>query len=249
MTEFPTEVALLSVCPHDTAKNQIGWYTLNTYLQRKLSARIHFEPQDDFLKERALVLAKSHHLVYANPFSAAIFARELGFICVARPIDVFDESLIVAQPAFDLAQAQRPVQVATATDKLITTPLGLEALRHIGLNDADIQLRFVGNHMNAIKAVLDGSAALGIVFNETWAGASAMTRAALKVITESHERKASHCFMVSPAWADRAAEVQRLLCTMHDEPAGQRILDDLKFTGFEAMSQADLDTLRQYVSA
>ena len=39
----------LSVCPHDTAKNLLGWFTLNTYLQRKLGTGIHFEPQDNFL--------------------------------------------------------------------------------------------------------------------------------------------------------------------------------------------------------
>ena len=46
----------LSVCPHDTAKNLLGWFTLNTYLQRKLGIGIHFEPQDNFLVERQRVL-------------------------------------------------------------------------------------------------------------------------------------------------------------------------------------------------
>ena len=32
----------LSVCPHDTAKNLLGWFTLNTYLQRKLGTEFHF---------------------------------------------------------------------------------------------------------------------------------------------------------------------------------------------------------------
>ena len=46
----------LSVCPHDTAKNLLGWFTLNTYLQRKLgigyarAARLM-----DLLEERGVI--------------------------------------------------------------------------------------------------------------------------------------------------------------------------------------------------
>ena len=87
----------LSVCPHDTAKNLLGWFTLNTYLQRKLGAGIHFEPQDSFLVERQAVLDDSFQVVYANPYSALVFARGRGFVPVARPAGVKDETLVVAR--------------------------------------------------------------------------------------------------------------------------------------------------------
>ncbi|MEN9480686.1 MAG: hypothetical protein RLZZ298_2081 [Pseudomonadota bacterium] len=239
--------AQFSVCPHDTAKNQLGWFTLNTYLQRKLSVRMHFSPQDDFLKERAHVLSTPHDLVYANPYSAAVFSRELGFLCVARPLNVFDESLIIVRQDFELEHAQRPLKVASATDKLITNPLGIRALEAIGLSQDALSLSFVGNHLNAVKAVLDGSASLGIVFNETWAGVSELSKSSLKVLTQSSEKKASHCFMVSPAWAEKRTALQDLLCNMQDDPSGKRILDDLNFKGFEAISSDSSKALEQYL--
>ncbi len=85
----------LSVCPHDTAKNLLGWFTLNTYLQRNLGTGIHFEPQDNFLVERQAVLDKPFHVVYANPYSALCFARDKGFVPVARPAGVVDETVVV----------------------------------------------------------------------------------------------------------------------------------------------------------
>ena len=51
-----------SVCPR-FAKNLLGWFSLNTYLQRKLGTGIHFEPQDNFLIERKAVLEQEHHVV------------------------------------------------------------------------------------------------------------------------------------------------------------------------------------------
>jgi phosphonate transport system substrate-binding protein len=248
MSESPQQPpVLLSVCPHDTAKNQLGWFTLNTYLQRKLSVRIHFEPQDDFLKERAHVLATPHHLVYANPYSAAVFARDQGFQCVARPVGVFDECLIVAKPDFDPAAAARPLKLGSASDKLITHHQGIDLMKELGFGEVDMEFTFVGNHMNAIKAVLDGRVSAAIVFNETWLGASALTRSALKVVAESKAQQAFHCFMASPAWADRIPELQAILCAMQDEAQGKAILEDLKIRGFEAVPPECAKHLEQYV--
>jgi phosphonate transport system substrate-binding protein len=248
MSETPQQAPVqFSVCPHDTAKNQLGWFTLNTYLQRQLSARIHFEPQDDFLKERDRVLATPHQLVYANPYSAAVFARDRGFVCVARPIGLFDECLVVAKPEFDAAAAARPVKLASATDKLIVHPLGVGLLKGLGFADADLDFMFVGNHMNAVKAALDGRASLAFVFNETWQGASALTRTALKVVAESQAQEAFHCFMVAPDWADRIPAIQSILCSMQDDAKGKAILDDLNLRGFETVPPDCVKHLERYV--
>ena len=120
----------LSVCPHDTAKNLLGWFTLNTYLQRKLGTGIHFEPQDNFLLERKAVLEQEHHVVvYANPYSALCFASDKGFVPVARPVNVVDETIVVARAGAEVPAAPR---IASATDKLIIHNLGLQVLARVG---------------------------------------------------------------------------------------------------------------------
>ena len=105
----------LSVCPHDTAKNLLGWFTLNTYVQRNLGIGIHFEPQDNFLVERQEVLDNSFHLVYANPYSALCFAREKGFVPVARPSGVNDETLVVARAGAVVPDAPRIASATTSS--------------------------------------------------------------------------------------------------------------------------------------
>lgn len=236
----------LSVCPHDTAKNLLGWYTLNTYIQRHLGEGIHFEPQDNFLDERRAVLEQDFHLVYANPYSALRFAQEKGFVPIARPSGVHDETIVVARAGMDLPDR---LTVASATDQLIIHELGVRVLRRLGIGAERITFEFVGNHLNAVKAVLHGEADVGFVFNETWAGISDSVRDELQILGESRDGNAFHCFMVAPQWADKIATLQHILCSMHRDAAGLRVLEDLKFKRFEEVSAGILAPLTQLLAA
>ena len=237
----------LSVCPHDTAKNQVSWFTFNTYLQRKLDVRLRFEPKDSILAEREAVLASPHHVVYANPFSACRFASQ-GYIPVARPAGLNDEALLVCLDETDPAQLARPVKIASASDQIIIHHLGLTLLDALDLSAGDTEFDFCGNHMNAVKALINRSAQMAFVFNETWNGLNATTRGGLKVVKETTGGAAFHCFMVGPEWQDKAAAVQAVLCGMADDPAGKSILDELGFQGLEAIDSHALDKLQKLMS-
>lgn len=237
----------LSVCPHDTAKNSVGWFFLNTYLQRRLGCGIHFEPKDNFVKERSDVLEGGYHVVYANPFSAGVFGQQLGFIPVARPVGIFDETVLVRKANATLS-TDRPVRIASATDKLIIHGLGLSLLPALGLDAARCEFEFVGTHVKAAQAVMQDKADLGFVYNETWNGLGHMTRDALTVVSETQSQQAYHCFCVSPEWADKREQLQSILCSMKSDPKGQQILDDLNFSaGFEAISASDLNSVLKLI--
>ncbi len=246
MTDNAT-LCRFSVCPHDTAKNQVAWFTLNTYLQRKLDVRMRFEPQDNLLAEREFVLSTPHNLVYANPYSAHCFAEQ-GFIPIARPAGVNDEAFLIARTEFDLASAARPIRIASATDKLIVHPLGMTLLPELGLNADDVVFNMCGNHMNAVKSVLNGTDQMGFVFNETWAGLNNSTRTAFKVLGETKNGMAFHCFMVGPAWGGEVARVQAALCGMADDPSGKTILDELGFHALEPIDVSALEKLKTLIS-
>ena len=236
----------LSVCPHDTAKNIAAWFLINTYLQKRLGLSMRFEPSDNFHAEREQVLAGGYQLVYANPFSALQYVQQRGFTPVARPVGVFDETLLVTREGMTL-EPGRALKVATATDKLIVHFLGLTLLDGLGIRMGDCEFVSVGTHQKAAQAVLDGRCDAGFVFNETWQGLSGSTRAGLAVAAQTRSRQASHCFCVGPELAERADEIRDLLCTMSTDPAGQRVLEDLRFTGFEAMPADAVATLQALV--
>jgi phosphonate transport system substrate-binding protein len=237
----------LSVCPHDTAKNLAGWYLLNTYLQRNLGCDIHFNLQDNFIVERETVLAGGYHLVYANPYSAMEFSEKLGFIPVARPIGVFDETVLVIRKGTKPLELTSP-KVATATKGLIVHALGCMVLRKQVKDINACEFIIAGNHMKAVQAVIKGEADIGFVFNETWHGMNAVSRESLSVIGESSEGYAFHCFCISPEWADKKSRLLEILTGMQqDTNGGSRILEDLKFKGFEPVPDNTIALLEKIV--
>ena len=75
----------LSVCPRLPAEP--ARLVLPQHLPAaQAGTGIHFDPQDNF-PDRAPDCARQHHVVvYANPYSALCFARDKGFVPVARPV-------------------------------------------------------------------------------------------------------------------------------------------------------------------
>jgi len=232
-----------SVCPHDTVKFMIEWFQFNTYLQRKLGCGIHFEPQDNFLIERQNVLDGDFHIVYANPLSALIFMQQRGFIPIAKVIDLYDETIIIAQADAKENLIDQPLKIASATDKLIVHSLGLNLLHRHGINHSRCQFQYVGNHLKVVHAVLKGDADLGFLFNETWYGLADSTRQKLKIICESTDRIAFHCFCIAPSWDERRVEIQDILLNMNNDPKGRLILDSIHFKAFEALAAHALNSL------
>lgn len=237
-----------SVCPHDTAKNLAGWFLLNTYLQRRLGFGMHFEPSENFNVEREAVLAGGADFVYANPFSAWRFHVQRGFVPVAKPVEVCDETLLVARAGSPPDPAQG-LTIASATDKLVVHFLGLTLLDELGWPLPKMNYNFVGNHLKAVQAVLAGKADAAFVFNETWHGLSASSRAQLQVLGETRSRQACHCFCIGPSLVDRLSDIQTILCTMHNDPAGRRVLEDLRFQAFEPLAGDALTSLDRILPA
>lgn len=230
----------LSVCPHDTAKNLFGWFVLNTYVQRLLEHNIHFEPADNFIAEREAVLSGDYHLVYANPYSALMYVTRKGFIPVAKVSGVYDETVLVQRKGAKLP-AQGEIVVASATDKLIVHPLGRTLLPQAKIDEARVRYHYVGTHPKVAQAVMKGEAQAGFVFNETWRGLAASTRAELEVLGETQDGTAFHCFCVGPGWADRTEEVRRVLVGMNTDPKGRAILTDLNFGDIEPIDAPALE--------
>lgn len=243
-----TQLRRMSVCPHDTARNVYGWFFLNSYLQSQLGCRLHFEAQENFLAERSAVLAGGYDLVYANPYSAVLFARQQGFVPVAKPVGIRDETYLVARPDWTPPAPGQKVTVASATDKLIVHTLGVTLLPRLGLDESTIDYRYTGNHLAAAKAVMDGVAELGFVFNETWEGMSSFTRSTLQILHRTDQRLAFHCFMVAPQFQDRAEDLRTILTSMTTQPEAAEILKELNFpNGIEPAGPADLNALSALV--
>jgi phosphonate transport system substrate-binding protein len=176
------------------------------------------------------------------------FAEKLGFIPVARPIGVFDETVLVCRKGAKPLEMASP-KIATATKGLIVHALGCMHLGKLGQDRNACEFVIAGNHMKAAQAVIKGEADIGFVFNETWNGMNATSRESLEVIGETREGFAFHCFCISPEWADKKSRLVEILTGMQqDTNGGNRILEDLKFKGFEPVPDDTIALLEKIVA-
>jgi phosphonate transport system substrate-binding protein len=230
-----------TVCPHDTAQNLPGWFFLNTYLQRQTGMAIHFEPFDDFDTQRRAVLDGRMQIVYANPFDAALYARELGFLPLVRRASCCDEAYILARaecPITDLSETTGGhCRLSSATDKTAVHALGIGLLKQAGACRDDFDIKLMGNYVSVVKALIKGDVDLGIVFDETYKGLSDLAKSQLKVLGATGEGQTFHLFCVSPELAEKADELSSVLIGMQGDEKGQRCLQDLGFQGFERVDE------------
>lgn len=231
-----------TVCPHDTAQNLPGWFFMNNYLQRSSGMHIHFEPFDDFATQRQAVLDGGIQIVYANPFDAALYARELGFLPLVRRAASCDEAYILAgadSPISTLDDTSSNLyRLSSATDKTAIHSLGVRLLKQEGASRDNFDIQLKGNYLSVIRALTMGEADLGIVFNETYDGLSDLVKAQLKVLGATHQGDTFHLFCVSPELGDKAELLRSILTSMGDNEDGRKCLDDLGFTGFDRLDDA-----------
>ncbi len=76
-----------------------GWSMFNTWMQRELNQAIHFEQYDSFEKQRQAIIDDQIDIIYANPFDAALLAREKGFLPVATVNNQHDEAVVAVPKA------------------------------------------------------------------------------------------------------------------------------------------------------
>jgi phosphonate transport system substrate-binding protein len=233
----------LSVCPHDTAEHVADWFQFNTYLQRRLNCTIHFEPRDSFILEQTAVLSGGFHITYANPLSACTYIKELGFIPVARPVNLYDETVLVGRRGCGIPE-KRPLTVRSASGELINHALGLSLLDRLKVPHGDCRFDYVDTHLKSLHGILKGEADLAFVFNDTWNNISAGARKELEAIAQTDDQIAFHCVLIAPEWAHRKEEIQDLLVNMKTDSKGKLILVSLDLEGFEPLTEDAMDTLQ-----
>lgn len=235
-----------TVDPNYSGKNLPGWYLMNTYLQKQLGIGLRFSPFNSFDEARNAVLAGQFDLVYANPFDAVQYIQKLGFQSLAKPAEHFDEVLLCSQaggPLGSYADLPAEIRVASASEKTLIHMVGLFLLDKADIDRARLRFEYTESYQGVIKALIQGRADLGFVFNEVHGAASGLIRDRLQVIDQSDDAFAFHSFCISPRLAEHADAIRETLVGMRQDEKGQAVLKDIGFQGFEAVAPEEIDCL------
>ncbi len=194
-------------------------------------------------------------LVYANPFDWVQYVEKKGFIPVAKPKKHFDEVLLCSRqgsPWVDFASLPERIHIASASDATLVHMVGLFLLDKAEIDRARLDFTFTGSYQSALKSLLQGRVELAFVFNEVFASASRITQESLQIVAQSDDAFAFHAFCISPRLAHLQDSLCATLCSMEQSEAGQRLLQDIGFSGFEPVNEDEVACLtalaEEYIS-
>ena len=254
--QISSEVTLnFTVDPNYSGKNLPGWFLMNTYLQRHLGQIMHFQPYDGFDACRAAVLDNHYDLVYANPFDWVQYVQKMDFIPIAKPRNHFDEVYLCTAavgPVREIADLSPRIRIASAHPATLVHMVGLFLLDKAEIDRARLDFVFTGSYQGVLKAILQGQADVGFLFDEVYAGASGLIRDNLRIIDRSDDAFAFHAFCIGPRLSAQRDLLTRILCQMDQEARGQVLLQDVGFSGFAPVSAEEVACLtmltEEYIS-
>ncbi len=235
---------MMKVCPHDTIHEPERWVELERYLDEKTGVALQFEIALDFPEfEDNLEQAG---LVYANPDDTVKLVDQYQFTVLARPAGRFDEAVLVAGEEAEATLAAIAGQPLATVAELLPTKIAMQMLAKQGITPAS--LHNVDSWQAVVSCIFRGECQYGIIYKDTYASFSEQTKGMLTLLATTDEQVAFHTILVGPALADRANALRETLFAMPNDPTGKALMERLKISAWEPVSNAELAAMRALVN-
>jgi len=202
----------LMVCPHDTAKNPENWFNFAQYLTQTIHHSFLFEKSLDFPDFHNQLTSSA--LVYANPQDSVKLIREHGYLPVARPSNLSDEIIFVANK-----NMQAP-KVTDLTDKtvasvnsMMVTRVGIKCLLENNIKPLNIDHK--ESWMAVVKSIFRNEAEYGMIYKDFYEGLNGLSKSGLQKIGETSDGTIHHNLLTSPVLKNSMTDIQTCLLQMH----------------------------------
>lgn len=233
----------LTVSPDYPPEDIAGWYFFNTWLQRKLDCRFHFEMFDSFDAQRAAIARDEIDLIYANPFDASMLVREKGFTAVAAPQRKQDEVVIAASAASGIGcveDLQPGARIAVTSDPDVNL-IGMIMIEPADLGRENTATQIVPTYVMVAKLLLQGKADIGFFLKDAFDDLSKLVRRELQPVVTSQISVVRHVMLLGPRAAAIRQPLVDALLTMHNDPRGASVLSSMGLDGWEPQSMEDTE--------
>lgn len=233
-----------SIAPDVSPQRLPGWHLFSSWLQRKTGEGISVLEYISFDDQKQALLDGKIDLLYANPYDAGWLIREQKFIALAQPASDVAEVTIVTKKGGDITKVEdlkTDLKVSAAMNADLRT-LGTILLEPANLTKDDITFIDTSNHILAIKELLKGNSQVAMLPTDIYRGLSKIVASQLEslVATEPEDiATVAHCFVLSPAFAEKAELLKETLRTMHEDDNGKSVLEDLKVDHWKILDSED----------
>jgi ABC-type phosphate/phosphonate transport system substrate-binding protein len=230
----------LMVCPHDTASNPERWYLFVQHLAQKLDTHLQFDISLDFADFHENLSRAD--IVYANP-SDTLKLVEAGMTAIARPANLHDEVVFVANPeianpTLEMLQGETLASVAA----LQPTKLAMHLLKDRGIAPAGIQ--DFESWTSVISAIWRNEAKFGLLYKDTYDTLSEQGKSMVQPFFTTDEQVNFHTVLVGNNAAAQQDAIAQVLHSMHTDDHGKEVLQELHVTQWLPVTQEDVDKIR-----
>ncbi len=236
----------LMVCPHDTANNPDRWFRFVQYFSKKLDIHLQFDISLDFADFHENL--DKADIVYANPTDTIMLMDQKGFHVLARPSNMYDEVVFVANPdiAGPTLESLQGVQCASVTS-LLPTKIALHVLHTRSIEPAQI----VDNDSwtSVISSIWRGDIQYGIVYKDTYDELSEQGKNMVNAFATSDERIAFHNILVGHNALDQQDAIAHILLDMHNDADGKDLLSELRVEQWLSTTQEDIDKIKHILES
>lgn len=242
---------LLTVSPDFSPDHIAGWYVFNTWLQRRLGTRIHFEMHDSFAQQRQAVADDKIDLIYASPNLAAMLVREKGFTAIAAPLAKADEAIVAVldgSPVHHVEDLQPGLRIAQTQDPDVNM-IAMIMLEPADLNRDNTVVVNAPSYVLVAKQLMTGKADCGFFLREAYDDLSGPVRRQLRVLVQSEIGVIRHMLLAGPRMAEHHEALRELIAGMSEPGSdGRRALDALGLAGFEIQQPEDVEFMIDMVN-
>jgi len=232
-----------TVSPDLSTRHLTGWYVFNTWAQKTLDIKLHFELYRDFEHCRRAIMADAVDLIYANPYDASLLLRDKGFVPVAHPRARPDEVIIAVSarsPCNRIEDFAPGLRVATSADPEVHM-IGMIMLEAADLGPDNVTLGRRDGYVAVAKDLIRGQADAGFFMAESFNELSELTRRELRPVLQSQIHVIHHMLLAGPRLAGMVERLQALLAGMDADDKGRALLRDIGFQGWQTTGQEDAE--------
>jgi hypothetical protein len=230
------------VCPHDTVKEPERWYRLEHYLIHHLGVDIQFDISLDAIDFETNL--EHADIVYTNPSDKLRILAPKGFVSVARPANLYDETVLVANTEVEAPtlEALQGADIATVKS-LMPTRIAFHLLSQKGITPGTIHDK--DSWLSVISSVWNKEVEFGFVYKDTYNNLSDQGKAMIQVFATTNEQKAFHTIDIGPKLLDRQAEVEQIFLHMDADEQGREVLNELGIEKWLAVPQESITLMEQ----
>lgn len=201
----------IAIAPDFAPSRYAGWYFFATMLQKQAEMQLKLHLPTTAEEQSELIESGQADFIYANPYDSAELIREKGYRAVARPVDVYDEMVIVTQHNSEIKKIEdipRNAQVSLAANKDIEM-IGLRLLEPANVDASTLRFQYAPTFPAVVRALCSDQAAVGFLLADAFESMSAATQAKLRVLRRSDIQDIHHA-MLAHSRVDKAAGLKFL---------------------------------------